>query len=575
MYTRQYKTKKTSANSSETSTSNQFAPRPFVVQPQGEEITNNQTSDLQAKSDKKKQSGKSLPSVSVFSNNITQPQPPQIQMKLTIGQPGDKYEQEADRLAADVVQRINAPESEEVQRQELPEYEDKLQMKPILQRQSGAGNMAATPDVEESIQGLRGSGQPLAESIRQPMEQTFGADFSSVKIHSDSQSDQLNQSLQARAFTTGQDIFFRQSEYNPNSQGGQELLAHELTHVVQQNGHTVQRNISNETDVGAYISTNTLLLQMVRENIGHIAEGENTITLNDIRNYKDLIFQQLQELDLREPAAKSQNIEKWVGQYEQKYESLLNSIRQATQDPEQYAIPFSQAKAGGSEITDKFKSALVTLYLIRNELNNSLPEYNELKQLDEENQAMIDGEINKRDGYKNQAKQDSYKEPERAAKIQDWDEKFAYLYRKMSVTEYKKIGDGKKKFENVTADDNSRKWFSSSTSHSFKFTNDNVENYGEKVEQVIVKIKMKKQELHKILQKRFPAYKTESYKPKNKDKVLIHQELLAEGKNANTGSDEQMQQIFNNNEHFNVGFSIDTIKILDAAIIEIEAIPVG
>jgi hypothetical protein len=61
-------------------------------------------------------------------------------------------------------------------------------------------------------------------------------------VHTDSQSDQLNKSIQAKAFTTGQDIFFRQGAYEPNSRGGQELIAHELTHVVQQNGGAVQRS---------------------------------------------------------------------------------------------------------------------------------------------------------------------------------------------------------------------------------------------------------------------------------------------------------------------------------------------
>ncbi|MTJ08135.1 DUF4157 domain-containing protein, partial [Anabaena sp. UHCC 0204] len=65
-------------------------------------------------------------------------------------------------------------------------------------------------------------------------------DFSSVRVHTDSKSDQLNQSLNAKAFATGQDVFFRQGAYNPTSRDGQHLLAHELTHVVQQNGNTVQ-----------------------------------------------------------------------------------------------------------------------------------------------------------------------------------------------------------------------------------------------------------------------------------------------------------------------------------------------
>jgi ppGpp synthetase/RelA/SpoT-type nucleotidyltranferase len=72
------------------------------------------------------------------------------------------------------------------------------------------------------------------------MEQAFGADFSQVKVHTDSESDKLNKSIQAKAFTTGKDIFFKKGEYQPDSKPGQELLAHELTHVVQQNGNQVQ-----------------------------------------------------------------------------------------------------------------------------------------------------------------------------------------------------------------------------------------------------------------------------------------------------------------------------------------------
>ncbi|OBQ24581.1 MAG: hypothetical protein AN488_00015 [Anabaena sp. WA113] len=80
------------------------------------------------------------------------------------------------------------------------------------------------------------------------MEKAFGGvDFSQVKVHNDAVSDQLNQSIQARAFTTGQDVFFRGGEYNPGSRGGQELLAHELTHVVQQSGGALHGG--NKTDI--------------------------------------------------------------------------------------------------------------------------------------------------------------------------------------------------------------------------------------------------------------------------------------------------------------------------------------
>ncbi|MFN6526485.1 DUF4157 domain-containing protein [Nostoc sp. ChiSLP03a] len=160
--------------------------------------------------------------------------------------PEDEEELQMKSLDNRTLQRQEVPEDEEelqmksldnrtLQRQEVPEDEEELQMKPMVQRQANAG-MAAAPDLEASINQARGGGQLMADNIREPMEVAFGADFSKVKVHTDGQSDQLNRSIQARAFTTGQDVFFRSGEYNPGSRGGQELLAHELTHVVQQNG---------------------------------------------------------------------------------------------------------------------------------------------------------------------------------------------------------------------------------------------------------------------------------------------------------------------------------------------------
>lgn len=167
-----------------------------------------------------------------------------IQAKLAIGEPNDKYEQEADATAARVVQQINSSipsQSQLIQRQEMEEDEE-LQMKPFIQRSENIGGGEASTDLESAIQSARGSGQSLDANLQQSMGQAMGADFSGVKVHTDSQSDQLNKSIQAKAFTTGQDLFFRQGAYEPSSRGGQELIAHELTHVVQQNGGAVQRS---------------------------------------------------------------------------------------------------------------------------------------------------------------------------------------------------------------------------------------------------------------------------------------------------------------------------------------------
>ncbi|MEM9214348.1 MAG: DUF4157 domain-containing protein [Cyanobacteria bacterium P01_F01_bin.150] len=111
-----------------------------------------------------------------------------------------------------------------------------IQRKSSVQREADDGGMEASADVETSINQESGKGQPLPEDLQVSMEEAFGADFSRVRVHRDLKAQDLAQSLNARAFTTGPDIFFNQGAYNPNSKSGQELLAHELTHVIQQGG---------------------------------------------------------------------------------------------------------------------------------------------------------------------------------------------------------------------------------------------------------------------------------------------------------------------------------------------------
>ena len=114
-----------------------------------------------------------------------------------------------------------------------------------LSRQ-GQENQAVTSDVEGAIDRTRGLGRSLDGGARAKMESAFGADFSGVHVHTDAGDDGLNRSLSAKAFTTGSDIYFRQGEYNPGSSSGRELLAHELTHVVQQNPDKVQPKADDE-----------------------------------------------------------------------------------------------------------------------------------------------------------------------------------------------------------------------------------------------------------------------------------------------------------------------------------------
>ncbi|MFC5449771.1 eCIS core domain-containing protein [Paenibacillus aestuarii] len=124
------------------------------------------------------------------------------------------------------------PSSESIQRSEGEETEEEaLQMK-----SSDGGSFEASSSVESRIQAQQGGGSKMDERIQAKMESAFNADFDDVRIHSNSESSALNRSLGAEAFATGNDIFFREGRYNPDSRDGQELLGHELTHVIQQRG---------------------------------------------------------------------------------------------------------------------------------------------------------------------------------------------------------------------------------------------------------------------------------------------------------------------------------------------------
>ena len=114
-----------------------------------------------------------------------------------------------------------------------------VQRELALARTEDVGGAEVTPDIESAIERERGGGQTFDHGVRSNMESAFGADFSGVRIHTGSRADQLNREVNAVAFTTGLDIFFRDGAYNPGSSAGNELLAHELTHVVQQNGSSV------------------------------------------------------------------------------------------------------------------------------------------------------------------------------------------------------------------------------------------------------------------------------------------------------------------------------------------------
>ena len=114
---------------------------------------------------------------------------------------------------------------------------EKFQAKQKIQHNS----QVDTEDLENKLNNSKGGGSPLPEETKGFMESRFNADFSSVRVHTDSTASRMNESIHAQAFTQGQDIYFNSGKYSPNSNEGKSLLAHELTHVLQQKGEEISQ----------------------------------------------------------------------------------------------------------------------------------------------------------------------------------------------------------------------------------------------------------------------------------------------------------------------------------------------
>lgn len=204
-------------------------------------------------------------------SDVSVAEKPFFQAKLNIGQPGDKYEQEADAMADAIVSNQKTPdiqskeissiqkmEEEEESVQMMEEEEEELQMKSETSNRN-SGNTQLSDQLNQS----KGSGSTLSDNVRSEMESSFGVNFSQVKIHTNSSAIQMNKNIGAQAFTHGSDVYFNEGKYNPTSFQGKKLLAHELTHVVQQRGgaKSIQRQQAPEVSEQAQEDSRTLFHQ--------------------------------------------------------------------------------------------------------------------------------------------------------------------------------------------------------------------------------------------------------------------------------------------------------------------------
>ncbi|MEB3292243.1 MAG: DUF4157 domain-containing protein [Synechococcales bacterium] len=279
--------------SQSSSVSANFA-RPFTV-PQAASASEASPADLQAKQTQERLFDQAMMGLTM------QPTPPPmpLQRKVTIGQPNDAYEQEADQVASQVMGMTEAPtpvqrqteepEEEEIHRKAIAstitpfiqretissEEEETLQTKQLIQRDTipeeeepvqakAASTSAASGRFESNLTASRSGGAPLPETVRSFMEPRFGADFSGVRVHTGAEAVQMSQAIGAQAFTHGQDVYYGAGK----APGNDELTAHELTHVVQQTGNAIaiQRDTSGNAPASepAPINWNQRIRQLDR-----------------------------------------------------------------------------------------------------------------------------------------------------------------------------------------------------------------------------------------------------------------------------------------------------------------------
>ncbi|MGC9524634.1 MAG: DUF4157 domain-containing protein, partial [Limnospira sp.] len=168
--------------------------------------------------------------------------PAKLQPKRLVTPPADEEGEENSDLSGE-----ETAEMDELAPPETPPPEDNQPPQNKLQRQAkGDGSFVANSHIANRIIRRKGRGVPMPEPAREFMESRFENDFSRVRLHTDSEAVQLSHNLRAKAFTHENDIYFNAGQYNPNSAGGRRLLAHELTHTIQQTGARVQPKLRGD-----------------------------------------------------------------------------------------------------------------------------------------------------------------------------------------------------------------------------------------------------------------------------------------------------------------------------------------
>lgn len=321
-----------------------------------------------------------------------------VQAKLSVNQPGDQHESEADAASDRVVNGSSAngptasgspapvqlkPISQtltpRIQRKEAPGQmgqldvegtEDKMGAighEGIIQRkEKDPGTDLTAPGLDNQLQETKGQGSALPSDVKSEMESGFGADFSNVRTHTGTKATDMNQSLKSKAFTNQGDIYFNQGNFDPNSKDGKQLLAHELTHTIQQGAASPAANKDNKSNP-----------EQKNINPADVAQAKNQAknTPGTEEKAEKLVTELTSEVKGQQPAAVNQNApaeNKAVA--EKQPEDLEKKAEEATKKEEQSKEETEDAKEGKADAENPEKNAEAVDKAVEKEVNKKAKE---------------------------------------------------------------------------------------------------------------------------------------------------------------------------------------------------------
>lgn len=255
--------------------------------PISETITSVQSKDMKEEEPVQKKSEKKEEEKQVQKKSEKKEEEP-IQKKEEEKEPIQKKEKEEEKPIQKKEEKEEAIQAKchdcekEVQKKDKKEEE-----KPVQKKEQTSESETQDNELEGKLNNSKGSGKGLDKKAKKEMESGFGSDFSNVKIHTDANAIQMSQELGAQAFTNGNDVYFNEGKYNPNSKDGKHLLAHELTHTIQQTGavqKSVDPNASASEDLESARFKGDYKLEQAHDDLGYLTTGSKGESVKKVQS---------------------------------------------------------------------------------------------------------------------------------------------------------------------------------------------------------------------------------------------------------------------------------------------------